>query len=133
MQRPLIRLRLLEGSMIRLVGNLLILALLACAIAGAQTADKPVIMSERAIREAARSHVEPEYPATARQFRVSGQVIADLTVGIDGKVESVAILKGNALLNAAVIAALKKWTFPPFTVDGHPAKVKSTMTFVFAL
>jgi TonB family protein len=111
-----------------------LMALLAPFTASAQTPnDKPVIMSDRAIREAARSHVEPEYPAAARQFRVSGEVVCDLTVGLDGKIENVAILKGNPLLNAAVMAALRKWTFVPFNVDGHPTKVKSTLTFAFKL
>ena len=93
----------------------------------------PVVLSDKAVREAAKFHVEPEYPAAARQFRVSGEVIAEMTVGLDGKVESVTIAKGNPLLSASVVAALKKWTFAPFNVDGHPSRVKSTLTFAFKL
>ena len=125
--------------MIRLAGKLVICSLTAFAAVApgpvvAQTAgDKPVVISDRSFREAAHSRVEPEYPATARQFRVGGEVVAVVTVGLDGKVESVAISKGNALLNTAVVAALKKWTFTPFMADGHPVKVKSTVTFVFKL
>ena len=33
---------------------------------------------------------EPEYPAAARQFRVGGEVVAEFTVGVDGKVENIA-------------------------------------------
>jgi TonB family protein len=91
------------------------------------------VVSAIAIREAARFHVEPEYPAIARQFRLNGEVVADLTVGLDGKVETVQVTKGNPLLNTAVVSALKKWTFVPFNVDGRPTKVKSTLSFVFKL
>ena len=95
--------------------------------------DKTPVVSGAAIREAAKFHVEPEYPAIARQFRLSGEVVADFTVGLDGKVENVEVTKGSPLLNSAVISALKRWTFSPFNLDGHPTKVKSTLTFAFKL
>lgn len=121
---------------VRQAGVLLATALAICAGAAAQSApaaDKPIVISDQEVRGAARFHVEPEYPPTARQFRVSGEVIAELTVGVDGKVENISIMKGNPLLNAAVLAALRKWTFTPFSVDGRPTRVKSTLTFQFKL
>jgi TonB family protein len=97
-------------------------------------ANSPVIViTSHAIREAAVFKQEPEYPAAARQFRLSGEVVADFTVGVDGKVETVAITKGCPILTEAVSRALKKWTFSPFLVDGHPRRVKSTLTFNFQL
>lgn len=90
-------------------------------------------MNSHAIREAAIFKQEPEYPAAARQFRLSGEVVADFTVGLDGKVENVTTSKGCPLLTEAVSRALRKWTFSPFVVDGHPRKVKSTLTFNFHL
>jgi TonB family protein len=137
MQHRAIRMNRLSRGLIRQAGLLATLALISCAMIAAQVPaaanDKPVIMSDRAIREAARFHVEPEYPAAARQFRVAGEVVAELTVGLDGKVENIAITKGNPLLNASVVVALKKWTFVPFSVDGHPTKVRSVLTFAFKL
>jgi TonB family protein len=94
---------------------------------------KLIVVSGAAIREAARFHVEPEYPAIARQFRLTGEVVADFTIGLNGKVESVQVTKGSPLLSTAVVSALKKWTFVPFNVDGHPTKVKSTLSFDFKL
>ena len=115
----------------------ILLALCSCTVAAAESPagaeDKPLTISDSAVRGAARFRVEPEYPATARQFHLSGEVLAELTVGVDGKVENVAVTKCNPLLSAAVVAALKKWTFNPFSVDGHPTRVKSTMTFAFKL
>ena len=95
--------------------------------------DRTVVLTGRAIREVALFKQEPEYPAAARQFRISAEVVAQFTVGLDGKVENVAITKGHPMFNTAVVNAVKRWSFPPFMVDGHARKVKSTLTFDFKL
>ncbi len=92
-----------------------------------------VVLTSRALREAAIVKLEPEYPATARQFRLSGEVTAELIVGLDGRVETVSITRGHPMFNNAVINAVKRWSFSPFIVEGHPRKVKSTLTFDFKL
>ncbi len=94
---------------------------------------QPIFVDSHAIRQAAVFKQEPEYPAAARQFRLSGDVVAEFTVGVDGKVENVTTNKGCPLLTESVNRALKKWTFSPFLVDGRPRRVKSTLTFNFHL
>jgi len=121
-----------------IVSTAFLVVVLARAEAGpepSREADNQVIViNSHAIREAAVFKQEPEYPAAARQFRLSGEVVADFTVGLDGKVESVTTSKGGCpLLTEAVSRALRKWTFSPFVVDGHPRRVKSTLTFNFHL
>lgn len=92
-----------------------------------------MVVSTHAIREAALVHQDPEYPAAARQFRLSGEVIAELVVGVNGKVENVSIMKGSPIFNDAVVRALRKWSFSPFKVDGRVRRVKSTLSFNFQL
>ncbi len=92
-----------------------------------------IVISSHAIRAAAVVHQEPEYPATARQFRMSGEVVAEFVVGMDGKVENVSITKGSPILSDAVLRALRKWSFSPFKVDGRLRRVKSTLSFNFQL
>jgi TonB family protein len=92
-----------------------------------------VAVSTHDIREAAVVHQDPEYPAAARQFRLSGEVVAELVVGVNGKVENVSITKGPAILSEAVVRALRKWSFTPFKVDGRVRRVKSTLSFTFRL
>ncbi len=82
--------------------------LVAAAEPAASSDAKTLIVSSIAARQAARFHLEPDYPAAARQFRLSGDVLAEVTIGLDGKVESVAVSKGNPILNSAVVAAVKK-------------------------
>jgi TonB family protein len=95
--------------------------------------NQTIVINSHAIRAAAIFKQEPEYPAAARQFRLSGEVVAEFTVGLDGKVENVVTSKGCPLLTEAVNRALRKWSFSPFIVDGRPRKVKSTLTFDFHL
>jgi TonB family protein len=95
--------------------------------------DDRIFLPSPAIRQAAVFKQEPEYPAAARQFRLSGEVIIELTVGVDGKVENVAITKGYPILNDAVVRAVKRWSFSPYVVDGHPRRLKSTLSFNFQL
>ena len=95
--------------------------------------DKVIFISTHNAREAARVKPEPEYPAIARQFRLSGDVVADFIVGTDGKVEKVEITKGHPMFNPAVISAVKRWSFSPYMIDGHPSRFRSTMTFTFHL
>jgi TonB family protein len=92
-----------------------------------------ISISAQAFRDYAVFHVEPEYPATARQFRMTGEVLVEVVVSPDGKVESVSVKKGSPLLATSVTAALKRWTFKPFRVDGRAVSVKSALTFEFRL
>src|ERR1700679_4072172 len=95
---------------------------------GSRDADNQVlVISPAAIREAAVTKQEPEYPAAARQFRLSGEVVAEFTVGVDGKVESVAVTKGSPIFSDSVIKALRRWSFSPIKVDGRVRRVKSTL------
>jgi TonB family protein len=105
----------------------------AAPTASSGTDARTIVVTSRAIRQAAIFQQEPEYPPAARQFRLSGEVVVELTVGVDGKVENVVVTKGRPILNDAVLRAVRRWSFSPFMVDGHPTKVKSTLSFNFQL
>jgi len=96
-------------------------------------ADDRIVLPPHSIRQAALFKQEPEYPAAARQFRLSGEVVVEFTVGLDGKIENITVTKGQPLLNDAVLRAVRKWSFAPFMVDGHPRRVKSALSFNFQL
>lgn len=53
------------------------------------------------------------YPPLARQTRISGTVVAKVSVSNDGKVDRVDILSGHPLLQQTVIYSLRQWTFSP--------------------
>jgi TonB family protein len=57
--------------------------------------------------------MSPSYPPLARQARISGTVVAKISVSNDGKVDSVEIVSGHPLLRQAVADSLRQWTFSP--------------------
>ncbi len=95
--------------------------------------DTTVRISESDARRAAVKRVEPEYPAMARQVRLSGQVQVDVLIDVNGAVEKCTVLKGNVLLSNSAVSALKKWKFTPFSSAGQPAKAVTSITFDFRL
>lgn len=59
-------------------------------------------------------HIEPiVYPPLARQTRISGTVVLQVTVAADGTVEHVEALGGHPLLQQAPINSLRLWKFAP--------------------
>jgi protein TonB len=77
--------------------------------------------------------VKPVYPEVARQTRTQGAVILDLTIGADGKVKSVKVVKSLALLDAAAMNAAKEWEFKPTLVNGKATPVIMTTSVIFKL
>ena len=60
------------------------------------------------------THAEPVlYPPLARQTRISGTVVAKVSVANEGRVDKVEIVSGHPLLQQTVVDNLKKWTFSP--------------------
>ena len=87
-----------------------------------------------AIREPRKlKHVSPVYPDIARQARVQGVVILECTIGHDGRVTHVTVLRGIPLLEAAAVDAVKEWVYAPTFVNGVPARVIMTVTVNFKL
>jgi TonB family protein len=77
--------------------------------------------------------VNPVYPDIARQARVQGVVILVCTVGANGRIEHVKVLRGVPLLDEAAVDAVKQWVYTPTIVNGVPARVIMTVTVNFRL
>jgi TonB family protein len=58
-----------------------------------------------------KTTVKPEYPAVARQMRVTGTVRLEATVAADGKVRDTKVLGGSPLLVQEATTAVKKWRY----------------------
>ena len=78
-------------------------------------------------------HVTPVYPDIARQARVQGIVILECTIGAEGKVTKVTVLRGIPLLEAAAIEAVEQWVYAPTLLNGVPVPVIMTVTVNFKL
>jgi TonB family protein len=78
--------------------------------------------------------VAPEYPQLARNMGIEGVVLCRLTIGTDGRVEEVVVLRSTAqALNEHAVAALKQWVFRPAEQSGNPVRVTIVVPCRFSL
>ena|SRR5450432_2594993 len=101
-------------------------------VAGAAE-ERTITVSENDLRTAALQRVEPDYPAVARQIRLTGSVELEVLVDTGGVVEKVTVVRGNTLLTGPSLQAIKKWKFKPFGTGTEPAKAAGPIRFTFQM
>lgn len=77
--------------------------------------------------------VLPEYPIAAKQLGIQGTVILLATIGKDGRVEHVQLIKGHPLLVRPAMIAVEQWQYRPYLLNQEPIIVQSTVTVNFVL
>ncbi len=78
--------------------------------------------------------IDPEYPPLAVRARVQGIVILEATVGEDGVVREVRVLRSaHPLLDPAAEAALRQWRYSPVILNDRPVPFVLTVTLSFFL
>jgi TonB family protein len=77
--------------------------------------------------------VKPTYPALAQRARVSGVVVIEGIVDVDGRVRCARVLRAVPLLDQAALDAVSQWEFAPFSLNGTPTPFRLTMTVNFTL
>ncbi len=85
------------------------------------------------LQASATKRVTPEYPDLAKEARVTGSVVVEVTVSEEGTVESARAVNGHPLLKDAAVDAARGWRFTPTQLSGVPVKVIGTITFNFTL
>lgn len=75
----------------------------------------------------------PVYPPIAVDAQVQGVVILEATVGRDGRVEEVEVLRSIPLLDRAAIDAVRQWVYEPLLLNGHAERFVLTVTVSFSL
>jgi protein TonB len=79
------------------------------------------------------SRVDPQYPKSAIDQHIQGQVVLDVEVGQTGVVRGVRAISGQTLLVAAATDALQRWRFRPYFVNGKPMNFETHVSVNFAL
>ena len=105
--------------------------MLVGAVALAQEAPKKITRGEALA--ALVTKVQPDYPAVAKQLKIGGSVELEATVSEQGEVTKVEIVKGNPLLTASAVQAVKRWKFKPFLEDGKAVPVVAPIVLDFKL
>ncbi len=110
-----------------------VIALLALAAAGPVQAQEVKKVSQAEALRNVVTRVQPDYPATARQLRIQGNVELQVLIGETGAVEKVDIVSGNPMLTRPASEALRRWKFTPFTTDGKAVKASTQISITFKL
>jgi TonB family protein len=79
------------------------------------------------------SSVPPVYPQLARTQRMSGNVVVDALIDTNGRVSTMKVLSGPALLHQSAMDALRQWKYEPATLNGQPMAMHLTVTIQFKL
>ena len=95
------------------------------------SADPRRINEQEGLRFAVQK-VSPVYPPMAKQWKLSGRVVVDMTVAEDGSVENADVVNGNPILAGAAKNAAKNWKFQPFQADGKNARAVVRVNFDFS-
>ncbi|MEO8074925.1 MAG: TonB family protein [Acidobacteriota bacterium] len=75
----------------------------------------------------------PVYPVEAKAAGISGVVILEVTIGIDGRVVNTRILRSIPALDQAATDAAAQWEFTPTELNGQVVPIIMTATVNFTL
>jgi len=95
--------------------------------------DRKVIRAGGSVVPRKVHDVPPVYPEEAKAAGVSGVVILDAHIDIEGNVVDTAVLKSIPLLDQAAQEAVLQWKYAPTLLNGEPVDVIITVTINFAL
>jgi periplasmic protein TonB len=77
--------------------------------------------------------VIPEYPALAKQARISGTVRLQGLIAKDGTIKDLQLISGHPLLVQAALQAVRQWVYRPTTLNGETVEVAAPIDVIFTL
>lgn len=77
--------------------------------------------------------VNPVYPPAAKRAGVEGLVTLSITINEQGEVWDAQVTRGDDLLRASAVTAVKKWRFSPTLINGLAVPVMADVEITFSL
>jgi len=77
--------------------------------------------------------VEPVYPPLARQTHREGQVELRAIIATDGTIQSLQVVKGDALFLSSATDAVGQWRYRPTVLNGQPVEIETYITVIYTL
>jgi TonB family protein len=102
-------------------------------IAAARLPAAPVPVQVTADKLKRTRYVAPEYPREALAKELRGDVRVKYTVGTDGRVKDAAVTASNpaGVFDEVALAAVRRWRFKPYEMDGQPVEAITGTIMVF--
>ena len=76
---------------------------------------------------------DPIYPQQAVANHVSGVVVLQAVIGVDGHIADLQVVGGPPALRQAALDAVKTWQYRPYLLNGQPVEVNTTINTVFTM
>jgi TonB family protein len=111
----------------------LFLVLVFLTISRVASAQDVLTVDKLTLNQHVDHRVAPLYPPIAKVAKIQGTVVFDIRIGVTGKVESMKVISGPAMLQQAATDALKHWTYHPFEKDGAPVPASGVVSIDFDL
>jgi protein TonB len=77
--------------------------------------------------------IRPVYPVIARAAHVEGAVVVEAIISRAGTIESLHVVSGPLMLQAAALDAIREARYRPYRLNGEPTEVQTTITVNFRL
>ena len=76
--------------------------------------------------------VPPIYPQDAREKHISGVVVLEATIGVDGRVHELSAVSGpSPSLVAAAMGAVARWEYEPFVFQGELTEMHTNIDVIY--
>ena len=64
-------------------------------------------------------------------LHMTGSVVIDAVVNVEGQVDDLKLVSGDPLLSAAAMDAVRKWRYSPYLLNGKPIPQETRITISF--
>jgi protein TonB len=75
----------------------------------------------------------PIYPPIAVATRTEGTVVLAAIISKTGSIENLRVMSGPGMLQQSALDAVRRWRYRPYTLNGQPVEVETTVNVVFKL
>jgi periplasmic protein TonB len=96
-------------------------------------ASAPLNVSTGVLQGMLIAPIRPVYPAIAKAAGVQGTVIVEAIISRTGTIESLHVVSGPQMLQAAALDAIREARYQPYRLNGVPTEVETRITVNFRL
>jgi TonB family protein len=101
--------------------------------APAPPASPPIMLDHKTANRLAQDRAAPEYPPLAKVNYIQGHVQVEVEVTRDGKVARAHVMRGNPILAASALKAIRGWIYHPLVTSSGPSAFLTTVELKFFL
>lgn len=106
----------------------------SCALAAAREAYRNLAsLDSKSASQRIVDLIKPEYPTIARINYIQGRVKLEIVVNTRGYVVEAHVLKGQPLLAAAALQAVRKWRYKPLVRSGTAMPFQTAVKIRFSM